>query len=390
MPDAPDEFSVKTFRNEPLEARSRFTSGPAIVAYIAAFKLTLHLATANVYGLFIDELYFLACGEHLAWGYVDMPPLTAFQAWLTRALFGNSMISIRLFAALAGAGLIIVTGAMVREFGGKRFAQALASLAVLIAPGFLAFDSYLSMNSVEPLIWMGCALLLIRIIKRENPRLWIWFAVLAGVGMENKHTMALFGIGVVVGLLLTAERRLILNRWFLLGGALAFLIFLPNLIWNIQHHFPLLELLANIRRNGRDIAPGPLRYIWIQILFSPPVAAPIWIVGLWRLLISRGGKKYRSLGWTYLVMLAALLVTHGKVYYLAPVYPMLLAPGAVVIETWLEFGRLRWLRPSYALLLILTGVWIAPTMMPTLPPDTYFWYTKTFHIEQPRLEHRAT
>ena len=377
-------------REETKETQSWFTSGPAIVAYIAAFKLALHLATANVYGLFIDELYFLACGEHLAWGYVDMPPLTAFQAWLTRAVFGDSMISIRLFAALAGAGLILVTGVMVRELGGRRFAQALAAIAVLIAPGFLAFDSYLSMNSIEPLIWMGCALILIRIIKMENPRLWIWFGVLAGVGLENKQTMALFGFGVVAGLLFTPERRLMLNRWFLIGGVIAFLIFLPNLIWNIQHHFPLLELLANIRRNGRDIVPGPLRYIWIQILFSPPTAALIWIIGLWRLLISRDERPYRSVGWAYLIMLVALLITRGKIYYLAPAYPMLLAPGAVAIEKWLEFGRLRWLRPAYASLLILTGVWVAPTVMPILPPDTYFWYTKTFHIEQPRFEHRAT
>ncbi|MBZ5552030.1 MAG: glycosyltransferase family 39 protein [Acidobacteriia bacterium] len=390
MPVRAQELPERQIRNENQETNSGFTTGPAIVAYLAAFKLALHLATAGVYGLFIDELYFLACGEHLAWGYVDMPPLTAFQAWLTRALFGNSMVSIRLFAALAGAGLILVTGAMVRELGGKRFAQALAAIAVLIAPGFLAFDSYLSMNSIEPLIWMGCALILIRIIKTGDPRRWVWFGLLAGVGLENKQTMALFGFGLVAGLVLTAERRLLMNRWFLLGGAIAFVIFLPNLIWNIQHHFPLMELLANIRRNGRDIVPGPLRYIWIQILFSPPTAAPIWMVGLWRLLISRDGRSYRLLGWAYLAMLAVLLVTHGKIYYLAPVYPMLMAPGAVAIEKWLEFGRLRWLRPAYASLLILTGIWIAPTVMPILPPDTYLWYTKTFHIEQPRFERRAT
>ena len=146
-----------------MEHENRWLSGPAIVAYVASAKLILHLATASVYGFFIDELYFLACGQHLAWGYVDMPPLTAFQAWLTRALFGDSAYSIRLFPSIAGAGLVLLTGALVRSLGGKRFAQFLAALAVLVAPVYLAFDSYLCMNSIEPLIWMGCALLFIRI-----------------------------------------------------------------------------------------------------------------------------------------------------------------------------------------------------------------------------------
>jgi hypothetical protein len=390
MSQSAERSSLGTSAQGTPRNQSWFTSGAAIVAYLAAFKLILHLATANVYGLFIDELYFLACGEHLAWGYVDMPPLTAFQAWLTRALFGDSMISIRLFAALAGAGLILLTGALVREFGGKRFAQGLAAVAVLIAPVFLSFDSYLSMNSIEPVIWMGGALVFVRILKTGHSKLWVWFGVLAGLGLENKHTMLLFGFAIVAGLLLTTERRLMLNRWFLLGGIIAFLIFLPNLIWNMQHHFPLLELLANIRRHHRDVTATPVQYVWLQILFSPLPAAPIWIVGLWRVLISRGGKSYRCLGWAYLIMLVVLLATHGKIYYLAPAYPMLLAPGAVVIEEWLSFRRLRWLRFAYVSLLILTGAWIAPTMMPILQPETYFWYTKTFHIAQPRFENRAT
>ena len=132
-----------------------FLSGPAIVGALATAKLALHLATAGVYGFFIDELYFLACGEHLAWGYPDFPPLTAFQAWLTRALFGDSAYSIRLFPALAGAGLVLLTGMLTRRLGGGRFAQVLAALAVLVAPVFLAFSSYLSMNPVEPLVWTG-------------------------------------------------------------------------------------------------------------------------------------------------------------------------------------------------------------------------------------------
>src|SRR4051812_35560028 len=166
-------------------SNQRFTSGPAIVGYLAAVRVAVHMATATTYGFFIDELYFLACGEHLAWGYVDMPPLTAFQAWLTRGLFGDSAYSIRLFPALAGAALVFVGAAIARGLGGGAFAQIATALAVLFAPGFLAFCSYLSMNSIEPLIWSGCALVVIRIIKRDDPRLWPWFGALAGIGLLN-------------------------------------------------------------------------------------------------------------------------------------------------------------------------------------------------------------
>lgn len=367
---------------------SRWTSGPALVGYIAGIKLILHLASANVYGLFIDELYFLACGQHLAWGYVDMPPLTAFQAWLTRALFGDSSLSIRLFPSLAGAGLIVLTGAIVRALGGKRFAQVLAALAVLAAPFNLVFDSYLSMNSIEPLVWMGCALVLIRIVQTRNVRLWLWFGLLAGLGLLNKDTMLMFGFALVAGLLLTGERKVMWNRWFLIAGGIAFLIALPNLVWMIQHHFPHLELLANIKRSGRDVQFSPLQFLGMQILGMHPATLPVWLVGLWSFLAGRA-KRYRALGWAYLIALAALLVVRAKVYYLGPAYPMLFASGAATIEMWLGRPLFDWMRPAYATLIVVSSALLAPTVLPILPPETYIRYTRALGISQPRLEHRT-
>jgi len=187
----------------------------AILGILAAVKLLVHLLTAANYGLFGDELYFLAAGEHLDWGYVDMPPLTAVQAWLARSLFGESVFSIHLFPALLGAGLMLLTGLIVYELGGRRFAQTLAGLAVLIASVYLYVNSYLSMNSVEPLIWIGCAWMLIRMIKAGNTKLWLAFGALAGLGLLNKHTIALFGAALVAGLLLTPARKLLRSKWFL-------------------------------------------------------------------------------------------------------------------------------------------------------------------------------
>jgi hypothetical protein len=365
-------------------------SGPAIVAYLASGKLLLHLATAGVYGLFVDELYFLACGEHLAWGYVDMPPLTALQAWLARSLFGDSTLAIRLFPALAGGGLVLLTGAIARELGGHRFAQGLAALAVLVAPAYLAFDSYLSMNSVEPLLWMGCTLVLIRIIHSGNTKLWVWFGVLAGLGLQNKHTMVVFGVALIAGLLLTAERRKMANRWFLLGGLVAFVIFLPNLIWMIQHDFPHLEVLANIRRNQRNVSLSPLQFVGQQILAMQPAALPIWLCGLWGLVATKEGKPYRALGWAYLVALGALLAMNGRFYYLLPAYPMLLAAGAVVLEKQFQRPRWGWARRTYVGLLAVTGALFAPIAMPMLPPETLIHYAEVLGVSPPKLEHRRS
>lgn len=372
------------------EIGSRYFSGGAVVGYLAAAKFLLHMVTANLYGPFIDELYFLACGQHLAWGYVDMPPLTAVQAWLTRSLFGDSMYSIRLFPSLAGAGLVLLTGAIVRALGGKRFAQGIAALAVLVAPIYLGFDSYLSMNSVEPLIWMGCALLVIRMIQTGNTRLWLWFGALAGIGMLNKDTMLVFGFAMAVGLLLTAERRLVWNRWFLIAGGMALVIFLPNLVWMIRHHFPHLELLANIKRNGRDVQFTPLQFLIMQAAMMHPASLPLWLLGLWSFLTGRPARQYRALGWAYLIALATLLFMHAKIYYLMPAYPMLFAGGAVVIEKWLGRPRLAWIRPVYAILLACWGALLAPAYLPILPPETYLRYTRTVGISQAKIENRGT
>jgi hypothetical protein len=362
----------------------------AIVGILAALKLLAHLATATTYGLFGDELYFLAAGEHLAWGYVDFPPLTAVQAWLAQALFGKSVFGVHLLPALLGAALVLLTGLIVHELGGGRFAQALAGLAVLFAGAYLYIDSYLSMNSVEPLIWMGCAWIVIRLIKTGNTRLWLAFGGLAGLGLLNKHTMLLFGAALIAGLLLTPARRLLWNRWLLLGGALAFLIFLPNLVWMARHGFPFFELLGNIRKAGRNVALGPLQFVLQQVIWMNPLTAPLWMAGLGWFIAGSNGKAYRALAFAYLITLVLLLVTDGRVYYLAPAYPMLFAGGAVAIEGWAARRGWRWLKPAYLAVLIAGGLILAPFWLPLLPPQTYIRYARVVPLGQPAVETSAT
>ena len=163
--------------------------GTIVPFLIVATKLLVLLYASRNYGYFIDELYYIACSDHLDWGYVDQPPLVALITKIARLLFGDSLQGIRFFSALAGAAKVLLTGIIARELGGNRFAQILAALAVLVAPGFLAIDNLLSMNSFEALIWTACAYVLIRIINTANQKLWIWFGLLAGIGLENKYSM---------------------------------------------------------------------------------------------------------------------------------------------------------------------------------------------------------
>src|ERR1017187_7768763 len=253
-------------------ARWQLTAG-MLVAALAALKLLLHLYAGRYYGYFIDELYNLALARHLAWGYVDVAPMIALIGRIELILFGSSLSAIRLTPALAGAALVLLTGAITRQLGGRRFAQGLAALCVLLAPGFLALDHFLNVNAFEPLCWMGCALLLIRIVNTGREKLWLWFGLLAGLGLETKHSMLIFGFALVAGLVLTPQRKHLFNRWLVLAGVLAFLLFLPNLLWNIQNHFPFVELQENIRREGRNVSLSVGMFFGEEVLSMLPLSA---------------------------------------------------------------------------------------------------------------------
>ena len=351
-----------------------FASGPAIVWYLAAAVLLLHLLTASRYGYFGDELYYMACGQHLAWGYVDQPPLIALVAWLIRHLLGTSVFAVRVIPALAGCLLVWLTGLLTRELGGGRFAQGLAALCVACAGAYLILYHLLTMNAFEPLLWMACASLVIRIIKTGDNRLWLWFGVVAGIGLENKYSMLLFGAAIVVGLLLARQWRVFVDRWIWLAGLVTFLLFLPNLIWNIQHHWPFLELMHNIRASGRDLPFTPLGYLRAQIILMAPATFPVWFLGVLYLLVWREAKPLRALGWAFLVVLAALVLLHGKDYYAVPVYPMAFAAGAIAIERLSATRRSAWLRYAVVGLIVLESVVLLPLVAPVLSPAGFLKY----------------
>ena len=357
-----------------------------VIVCLSACKLLVHLYAGRHYGYFVDELYYLACSRHLDWGYVDQPPLIALITWIARSLLGDSLPAIRFLPAVAGAGEVALTALIARELGGKRFAQGFAALAALVAPGILVGDSLLTMNAFEPLFWMGCAWLLIRMVKTGNPKLWIWFGILAGFGLENKYSMLIFGAGIVFGLPLTPQRRLLSSRWLWIAGAMTFLIFLPNLLWNVQHHFPFLDLQANIRRSGRDVHLTPVAFFGQEILSMHPLTLPLWLAGLWFYFFSAPGKPFRPLGWAWIFTAAVIVTLNPRVYYLYPAFPVLFAAGAVTWEVWLKGPRALWGKLAWPILLVVSGAVFAPFAIPVLPPETYIRYSKALHLTPPAIE----
>jgi 4-amino-4-deoxy-L-arabinose transferase-like glycosyltransferase len=367
--------------------RLTISNGMALAWVIAAVNLLFHIYFNNRYGYFRDEFNYIACARHLAWGYVDQPPLIPFLARISGEVLGYSLRAIRFLPALASSILVIQAAAIARELGGKRFALLLTAVCVVIAPIYLSDGYLLTTNCLEPNLWMACAYFVIVAIKRDQPRYWLGFGVFAGLGLQEKYSIALFGLSIVVGLLLTAQRRTFLNKRIWIGGLAAFVIFLPNALWNFHYHWPFLELMHNIRANGRDVVLPAGQFFLQQALLINPLTAPIWIAGLLALLFWARLRPYRVLGWSYVVCYIVFFALHGKNYYLAPIYPMLLAAGAVAIDVALTRPRITWLKPVIIILLVANGVYLAPTFVPILSPEGFVAYMHKLPFKLPVMEH---
>jgi hypothetical protein len=369
-----------------IRAASRnYSAESALIVFFSAVALLVHLLTSGRYGYFRDELYYIACGRHLAFGYVDQPPLSILLLRLSEILLGDSLFAIRLLPALAGAATVALTGAIARELGGRRWAIALACAGSLCALFNLAVGNFFSMNALEPLFWMGCIYLFVRILNGGSPALWLWLGALLGLSLENKHSTAFFAAGIFVALLLTPERRHFAEKWIWFGGLIGFAIALPNILWQLRNHWPTYELLNNIAHSNKNVALNPLQFIAQQFVFMNPGTLPLWLAGLVWLFGSRHGRRYRALGIIYLITLAEFIVLHGKSYYLAPAYPMLFAAGGVAVER-VFVARLKWIKPAFLGVILVTGALFAPLALPILPPEKLVAYMRAIHLQPPRTE----
>jgi hypothetical protein len=378
-------YAAVNLRTEPrLHNLPKFEAGIAVALVVA--KLVIHLATNWRYGYFRDELYYLDCGRHLAFGYADMAPLTPLFAWLGLTL-GGSLTAIRLSADIAGACAVLLTVLIARELGGGKFAQFFAGLCTLVAPAMLVMDNFLSTNMWEPALWMGCIWMLIRISRNVaqgrtgESRLWLWFGVFGGLAIENKHSALFFLIALFVAVLLTDLRRELASKWLWYGVGVIFLLSLPNLIWQVQHHFATYELLRNVQKVHKNVVLGPGEYFARQVLAFNPLLLIVWGAGL---VVCFMRRQWRVLGWTYVVLFAIMVALKGKDYYFFPIHPMLIAAGAVAWEQWSAVRR--WLRPVLTAAALITSAILAPIFVPILSPEKLVAYTRAIHFQPPKSE----
>jgi len=336
----------------------------------AAITLLVHLLAINGYGIHGDELYYLACSDHLDSGYVDQPPLSILLLHIERAAFGDSMLSIRLLPAIAGFFTVLLTGLLARRMGAGLFGQLLAGLCSLVAPVYLAIHHFFSMNAFDPLFWLAAVYLIVRIIDEGKPMLWVWFGLVMGLGLQNKIGIVFLGFGIFVGLLLTKQRRLLFSRWVWVGALLAILLMIPNLIWQATHDWPTLEWIANARTQ-KMVGLSLPAFLKEQVFLMQPLTVLVWGTGVIVLFLHPSLTRFRSFGWCYLTVLAVFVLQGGKAYYLTPIYPVLFAAGAIAIERWL--GPL-WKKTVFAAVVLGTGVLTAPLGMPLLPVESFLKY----------------
>lgn len=355
---------------------------------IAAAKLTLHLISNAWlhYEYFGDEFYYIACAERLAWGYVDHPPLAPFLLFISRALFGDSIFALRLLPALAGGATVFLAGVLTRELGGGKKAQTLAALAAFAAPVLFSLNTIYSMNAFRPLFWTGAFILTARIIRTGERLWWYWLGFLLGAGLLNKISVLWLCGGLAAGILLTRERRWLLDRGPWLCAGIALLIFAPFLAWQAANGWPTLEFMQNATEYKMKSVSLP-QFVSQQLLAMNLLLVPLWLGGLFWLLFDRRGQRYAPLGVTFLAVFG-LLAWEGKSRpdYIAPAYAALCAAGAVLFESLA--GARKWLAGLTYSAVALSGMALAPLAMPLLPVETYLKYASALGVKPETSENK--
>ncbi len=361
------------------------TTGVIGIALAVAATL-LHAATAQRYGYFRDELYFIACSKHLAWGYVDQPPLVAFAAWLSAPL-GYHLLALRALPILAAAATACLAAALARELGGGRFAQTLAGIATLLTPAYLLLGNTLTTTSFEPLSWTLAIYACVRIVRGGNAgRWWTGLAVAVAFGAYGKYSIGLLIAGLAIGVLATPQRRCLRTPWLPYAAGLCLLLLAPNLAWQASHGWPIFAVLhgdalhrpafqSGIALESVDLANNALAFSLEQLLYTNVFAVPIWLAGAIAPFRTIGLRDLRFVPIAYLVVFAIAAALGAKGYYVVGIYATLLAIGAVAVERYA--ARLR---NALFGALALTGIAAMPLSLPVLAPGALIAYGRAIGL----------
>ena len=347
---------------------------PWLVLGLATFAI--HLIFNAGYGIFRDELYFIVSGDRPAWGYVDQPPLIPLLAAWSHALFGNFLIGFRLIPALALSATVALSVVFARTLGGGRFAQWLVGLCVLFSPQFLAIGLLFTTDTFQPLAWLACGWFLVRLAQTGDERWWIPFGLVVGACLLSKYAIAFYVAALGIGLLATPQRRSLKRPWLYASALIGVILVLPNVLWQQAHGWPFLEL-GKAAVNGKNVSLSPAAFFVQQLLLMGPLAAPVWISGLWA--CSRRPKLaiYRAFPIAYAILFIFFVISHGKAYYMTPIYPTLLGIGAVAVEGWLQSAR--WRRAALISVAV-AGAVAAPMAIPILSEKAFIAYSTKLGI----------
>ncbi len=373
-------MSSQAVVTQPAKLVSACTSDVALLIYVALATVIVHLLTGGRYGFHRDELATLDDARHLAWGYVAYPPITPFFARISLILFGTSLVGFRFFAALAQAAAVVLAGLMARELGGGRTAQLIAAAAAI--PFCLAGGALMQYVSFDYLLWVLTAYFVVRLLKSQDPRWWLAIGCSIGLGMMAKYTMGFFALGIVAGVLLTDAPKHFASKWLWLGVAASIIVFLPNLIWQAQHHFISLDFLHHIHE--RDVRIGRAKnFLPEQLELTTIAGLLLAVAGLYYCLISKQGRHFRMMGWMYVVPLVLFVVAQGRSYYLAGAYPMLYAAGSVCGERWFSSLRhsWRWIVGAVAWTMLLLDIAITAALTLPIAPVNSPWWQRAVKVQ---------
>jgi len=353
-----------------------------VIALAAVAKFGLHLIYAPGYGLFFDELYTIALSRHLAFGYVDLPPLVPALMALSRALLGESQFAIHIIPALAGAATLIFVCLIAKEFGGKIFAVTLSAMVFIFVPLWLSVDSIFCYDSLDQMILAGFLYTLVRFLRSWNRKLWILLGLLAGLACLTKMTILFLGPGFLAALVITKYRKDLIIPWPWLGAILCLVIVSPYLFWEMANQWPTLEYW-NAYGASRVYQASIAQYFMNILVYMNPFFLPLWIMGLYRIFRPLNGVNYGFLGLLFVFTLVLMFYLHASVRMLGALFIPLIAAGAVFVEEILTGDRWKlWMRALPVVYLLSAGLFILPTSLPILPIDSVynlprsvkFWY----------------
>jgi 4-amino-4-deoxy-L-arabinose transferase-like glycosyltransferase len=346
------------------------------VVVVAATLFAALLSLSGLYGFHRDELYFLDAGRHIQGGYVDQPAVVPLLARLSSSVFGVSLPGLRLWPALAGFATVIVAGLTARELGGQRRAQLLAAVAAATMPAVLAIDHLLGPTAIDLLVWATLALLVLRVDRTGDTRLWVLVGIVVAVGVANKHSVVFFALALIAGTVASGGWSLIGNRWLLAGAVIAALGSVPDLVWQSQHGWATVEMTRTLNSENGGLG-NVAAWVGGQLIMTAVALVPMWIAGL-RSLWASGRPLRRAITIAYLVLFVFFAVTTGaKIYYLAGAYIPLLAAGAVAFDQRFT-ARGRSSRSLLAWTAVTTVI-AFPLVLPVLPPRDIGW---TYAINQ--------